>query len=132
MKERNYLKKFSKIAKEYVKNFFRILPNVVIPLIIMVLIREYFGQSNSIIGVVLIFVCMLKVNQLKSLKTYTEMSGIIIVICILASIASLNLYTSIFLNLIIPFLIIYLTTSKQEQKGYFIYGFYGLLVFLWI
>ena len=122
MKKINFEKIFETI-KKYLKNFFRILPNVVIPLIIMVFIENFFGTNNSTIGVILIFICMLKVNQLKSLKTYLQMSFLMIIIAIFASLASSNLYTSIFFNLTIPFAIIYLTTSKQKESNYFLYGY---------
>ena len=115
--------KINKNIKKYLKNFFTILPNVVIPLIIMVFIEKFFGTNNSVIGIILIFVCMLKVNQLKNIKSYIEMSFMMIIIAILASIASLNLYTSVAFNLIIPFIIIYLTTSKQKESNYFLYGY---------
>lgn len=108
---------------QYLKKFFKILPNVAVPLLIMVFIQNYFGTNNNIIGIVLIFVCMLKVNQLKSLKTYVQMSFMMIMIAIFASLASLNLYTSIIFNLPFPFIIIYLTTSKQKESNYFIYGY---------
>ena len=122
MKKINFKTIFDFINK-YAKRFFKILPNVVIPLIIMVFIEKYFGTNNSVIGIILIFICMLKVNQLKNIKSYMQMSLMIIIISILASIASLNLYTSIFFNLIIPFIIIYLTTSKQMESNYFLYGY---------
>lgn len=116
-------KKIFKTIKKYPKDFFKILPNVVVPLIIMVFIEKYFGTNNSVIGIILIFICMLKVNELKSIKTYIQMSCMLIVIAILASISSLNLYTSIILNLVIPFIIIYLTTAKQKESNYFLYGY---------
>ena len=116
-------KKIFKTMKQYLKNFFKILPNVVVPLLIMVLIANCFGTKHSVIGIILIFVCMLKVKELKSIKTYAQMSFMLIVIAILASIASLNLYTSIVLNLVIPFIIIYLTTAKQKESNYFLYGY---------
>ena len=119
--------KIIKNIKKYLKNFFRILPNVVIPLIIMVFIEKLFGANNSVIGIILIFICMLKVNQLKNIKSYIEMSFLMIIIAIFASLASLNLYTSIALNLIIPFIIIYLTTSKQKESNYFLYGYEFIL-----
>ena len=112
-----------KTMKRYLKNFFKILPNVVVPLLIMVLIENCFGTNHSVIGIILIFVCMLKVNELKSVKTYLQMSFMLIIIAILASIASLNIYTSIVLNLVIPFIIIYLTTAKQKESNYFLYGY---------
>ena len=112
-----------KTMKRYLKNFFKILPNVVVPLLIMVFIENCFGTNHSVIGIILIFVCMLKVNELKSIKTYIQMSFMMIVIAILASIASLNVYTSIILNLLIPFIIIYLTTAKQKESNYFLYGY---------
>ena len=115
-------KKIFETIKKHLKDFFRILPNVVVPLIIMVFIQNFFGANNSTIGIVLIFVCMLKVNQLKNIKTYLQMSLILVIISILASIASLNIYTSIILNLIVPFAIIFLTTSKQTVSNYFLYG----------
>ena len=112
-----------KTMQRYLKKFFKILPNVVIPLLIMVFIQNCFGTNHSVIGIILIFVCMLKVNELKSVKTYMQMSFMMIVIAILASVASLNLYTSVVFNLIIPFIIIYLTTAKQKESNYFLYGY---------
>lgn len=66
---------------------------------------------------------MFKVNQIASLKSYLKMSLVLIIISILASFASLNLYTSIILNLLVPFFIIFLTTSKIATSNYFIYGY---------
>ena len=115
--------KFFKTITQYLKTFFKILPNVVVPLIIMVFIQNCFGTNHSTIGIILVFVCMLKVEQLKSLKTYIQMAFMMIIISIFASLASLNIYTSIILNLLIPFIIIYLTTSKQKESNYFLYGY---------
>lgn len=61
---------------------------------------------------------MFKVNQIASLKSYLKMSLVLIIISILASFASLNLYTSIILNLLIPFFIIFLTTSKIATSNF--------------
>lgn len=114
--------KFIEISKNYFKKFFKILPNVVVPLIIMIFIQTYFGVQNSTIGIVLIFICMFKVNQIANLQSYLKMSFLLIIIAILASIASINIYTSIVFNLIIPFLIIFSTTANQKESNYFIYG----------
>ncbi len=88
----------------------------------MVFIQRYLGYNNSAIGIVLIFICMFKVNQISSLKSYLKMSVILIIISIFASLASLNLYTSVILNLILPFCIIFFTISKGKTSNYFIYG----------
>ena len=46
MKKINFEKIFETI-KKYLKNFFRILPNVVIPLIIMVFIENFCSRGKS-------------------------------------------------------------------------------------
>lgn len=105
------------------KECLRILPNVAIPIIIMAFIQKYFGAHNGPIGIVLVFICMFKVNQVVNPEAYVKMSILLIIISIFASIASLNLVTSILLNLIIPFLIIYLTTTEEKESNYFVYGY---------
>lgn len=105
------------------KECLRILPNVAVPIIIMAFIQKYFGAHNGPIGIVLVFICMFKVNQIATQESYIKMSILIIIISDFASIASLNLATSILLNLIIPFIIIYLTTTEGESSNYFVYGY---------
>lgn len=109
--------------KVTLREFFRILPNVAIPIIIMPFIQKYFGVENSSIAIVLVFICMFKVEQINTPKSYVKMSILLIIIAILASIASLNLVTSIILNLVVPFFIIFLTTAEKKESNYFIYGY---------
>ena len=66
---------------------------------------------------------MFKVEQINTPKSYVKMSILLIIIAILASIASLNLVTSIILNLVVPFFIIFLTTAEKKESNYFIYGY---------
>lgn len=105
------------------KKCIKVLPNVAIPIIIMSFIQKYFGVQNGPMGIVLVFICMFKVNQIKTPESYLKMSIFLIIISVFASIASLNLMTSILLNLIIPFFIIYLTTTKGKESNYFVYGY---------
>ena len=105
------------------KECLRILPNVAIPIIIMAFIQKYFGVHNGTMGIVLVFICMFKVNQIATQEAYVKMSVLLIIISVFASIASLNLVTSVLLNLIIPFLIIYLTTTEEKNSNYFVYGY---------
>lgn len=81
-----------------------------------------FGIGQVIMVSFLTLLFRTKSQKDFSLKDLLNCYGIMLLVCLAAYLAALNLPLCFFLNLFVPFAIVFLLTDKFNPKAYFVYG----------
>lgn len=108
---------------KYLKqNCLRALPTIFISIFLFFSIYYLFGISQVILVSFLTLFFRIRYNYDFSFHILLRTYAIMLLLCFLAHLASLNLSICFFLNFLVPFLIVSLLTDKFNPKAYFIYG----------
>lgn len=97
------------------------LPVIVVALTLFFTFLKFFGFSEVILVSFLTLLFRTRLNAELNIKKLFRIYGMLMVISIFTYIANLNLMTCVVINLIVPFLIVYLYTDRFKPKGYFVY-----------
>ncbi len=102
------------------KKFAAALPVIIFFLVLFYTIIFFFGVQYAL--VVSFITAAFKVNLQKkpSLRAMLNLLIVQLLICALAFFATVNLFLCIVLNILVPFVLIYLQTTQFNQKGYFV------------
>lgn len=104
------------------------LPSVAMAVVLMLSISVIFGGKNAVLGVLFLFFNIMGMRSSFSINGYLKDSIMIILVSILSTVASFNMYTSLVLNFIVPFLLIMIFSDELNPRGYFIYGLFFTLL----
>lgn len=96
--------------------------------VLMLSISVIFGGKNAVLGVLFLFFNIMGMRSSFSINGYLKDSIMIILVSILSTVASFNMYTSLVLNFIVPFLLIMIFSDELNPRGYFIYGLFFTLL----
>lgn len=97
-------------------------PTILVSFTLFLTIWNFFGVSNVIMPPFLTLIFKIKHTQDFHLKELIKMYAIMILVAILSFVATLTVPLAILLNVIVPFLLVYILTNKFNPKSYFIYG----------
>lgn len=119
---------FKNSSKAFIGKSLYMLPSVIISIFIMLTISIFFGKNNAFLGILFLFYNVMSMRRTFSTTGYMKDSVIFILMTVLGTIADINIYTSILLNLIIPFLLVILFSDELSPTNYFIYGLFFTLM----
>ncbi len=97
-------------------------PTILVSLFLILSVWLLFGVSYIIIPPVLILVFRQRHTQEFSFRGLLRTYCILILVCLAAFLATINLPLCALLNLAVPFLVVGLLSDKFNPKSYFVYG----------
>lgn len=124
MKKEVFANKF----KSFYKMFLFMLPNILIGIFTLITTNIIFGGEYSVYGILILLYNVISMGATFSIKGYVKDSIILIGMTILATLTALNLYTSVILNFIIPFLLIMLFSDELSPSKYMAYGLFFVIL----
>lgn len=98
------------------------LPTILVSIFLLLSIWGIFGVSYVVMASFLTLLFRTKHDQDFVLREMVRIGVTMIFIALLAFVAGRNLYTTFFFNLLVPFAIVFLLSSKFSPKAYFVYG----------
>ena len=97
-------------------------PTILVSLFLILSVWLIFGVNYIIIPPVLILVFRQRHTQEFSLRGLLRTYCILLLVCLAAFLATINLPLCALLNLAVPFLVVGLLSDKFNPKSYFVYG----------
>ena len=112
------------VKKQLIKiknGFINGLPTILVSITLFFSFYNIFGVSEVIITPFLAILFRTKSKEEFNLKKLLNIFSMLMVISIFSFLANLNIVLCIIVNLLLPFLIVYLYTDSFTPRGYFIY-----------
>lgn len=104
------------------RNWAAAFPVIFVSLFMFFSILCLFGIGQVIMVSFLTLLFRTKSKKDFSLHDLLHCYGIMLLVCLAAYLATLNLILCFFLNLLVPFAVVFLLTDKFNPKAYFVYG----------
>lgn len=117
-------KKFTLLFRE---RLLTALPTIAFFISIFLLVSALFGTQYTMAGISLSALFQIRRTKRNSLRDLAELFFGPVVLCCLAFLATQNVWLCILLNFIVPFLLVFLTSSQFAPKAYF--GFAMTFIF---
>lgn len=97
------------------------LPVIIVSLFLFLSIYYLFGLKHVVMTAFLTLLFRLKHTSYLQFKEYMNIVALMIMIGCLSFIATIHIILCILLNFIVPFILVYIFTSKFTPKAYFVY-----------
>lgn len=104
---------------EFKKKFIAAIPVIAFFLILFYTVVFFFGVQYALVVSFVTAAFKIRMQKKCTVRSMINLFVVQLLLCILAFFATLNLLLCILLNIIVPFVLIYLQTTQFNQKGYF-------------
>lgn len=114
-----FLKAVRNAIEKFKNAFIQALPVILLFLFLFYTTIVFFGVKYVIMVSFLTVLFKVKYQKTQTIGKLASMVVLHISLCFLAFLATRNIYYCIFLNISVPFLLVFLQSSQFNQKGYF-------------
>lgn len=119
------MKFFNKDVKE---RLIKAIPPTIVSLVLFFTLLKWFGIHNAILSLTMTMTFVKFMGEDKKERQWIVVLGINLILPFFAYIATMNMLTLVIVDLIIPFLLVYLLMDSDSSKAYYSYGLTFLLL----
>lgn len=104
------------------KKMFDTLPYLCLGIILFATIILFFGSANAVIGIIFLFFAKGAVHSAFTIESHLTSGFLFLLMAVLGTFATMGYLTSIVLNFLVFFLLIFVYSDDFAPKNYFLFG----------
>lgn len=114
--------------EQFKKKMVDTLPYLCLGIILFATIILFFGSANAVLGIIFLFFSKGAVHSAFTIESHLTSGFLFLVMAILGTFATMGYLTSIVLNFLVFFLLIFVYSDDFAPKNYFLFGLEFVLV----